>query len=88
MCRIRPKGRSRDYPAMPASWTELSDDVQLTLARESMRRAAETIAGQAEALAEEFEEGGLEDRGGSEALRLFAALVREVSGSDPTVGRA
>jgi hypothetical protein len=65
---------------MPARWTDLNEDTQLTLARESMRRGVEAIAGQAEALAEEMDAGSLDDRGGPDALRLFAALVRVVSG--------
>ncbi len=61
---------------MSPDWDGLPDDLQLVLAREAMRRAAETIAGQAEALAGEIEIGGLADRGGPEALRLLAAVVR------------
>ena len=61
-------------------WPELSDDQQLILAREAMRRAAETLAGHAELLAAEMEEGGLLDQGGPEALRLFAAVVRATNG--------
>ena len=61
---------------MSPDWDGLPDDLQLVLAREAMRRAAETIAGQAEALAGEIEVGGLADRGGPEALRLLAAVVR------------
>lgn len=61
---------------MSPTWEALPDDLQLTLAREALRRAAETIAGQAEALAGEIEIGGLADRGGAEALRLLAAVVR------------
>ena len=61
---------------MYADWDRLPEDLQLTLAREAMQRAVETIAGQAEALAGEMEIGGLADRGGPEALRLLAAVVR------------
>jgi len=61
---------------MSPDWDGLPDDLQLVLAREAMRRAAETIACQAEALAGEIEVGGLADRGGPEALRLLAAVVR------------
>ena len=60
----------------PAEWQTMSDDLQLTLSREAMRRAAETLAGQAELLATEMEVGTLLDRGGPDALRLFAAVVR------------
>ncbi len=66
---------------MVADWNILSDDVQLALSREALRRAVETIAGQAEVLAEEMEVGTLTDRGGVDALRLLAAVVR-VTGQD------
>jgi hypothetical protein len=68
--------------AMPPAWDGLPEELQLRLATEAMRRAAETIAGQAEALAGEIEEGTLADRGGPEALRLLAAVVR-LSARDP-----
>lgn len=61
---------------MHREWHSLSDDAQLALSRQAMRRAAETIAEQAELLAREIEYGTLDDRGGPEALRLFAAVVR------------
>ena len=57
-------------------WNMLTDDVQLFLSREALRRAAETIAGQAEVLAHEMEAGCLSDRGGPDALRLLASVVR------------
>ena len=41
-----------------------------------MQRACEVLAGRAEALAEEFARGDIPDRGGAEALRLLASLVR------------
>ena len=74
---------------MLEDWHSLSDDLQLVLSREALRRAAEIIAGQAEALAGEMEEGGLRDRGGPDALRLLAGVVR-INGSDAfgPVGRA
>jgi hypothetical protein len=59
-----------------AGWTNLTDDQQLALAREALRRAADTLAEHAEVLAEEMEGGALNDQGGPEALRLFAAVVR------------
>jgi hypothetical protein len=61
------------------SWDSLSEPLQLTLGRGALRRAAETIALQAEALAGEMEVGGLDDRGGPDALRLLAAVVRVTS---------
>jgi hypothetical protein len=60
----------------PADWKMLPDEVQLVLSREAMRRAADTLAEHAEMLAAEMEDGALRDRGGPDALRLFAALVR------------
>lgn len=61
---------------MVADWNILSDDLQLVLSREALRRAVETVAGQAEVLADEMEVGTLTDRGGVDALRLLAAVVR------------
>ncbi len=63
-------------------WSELSNDLQLTVAREAMRRAVHAIALQAEILSEEMESGHLQDRGGSEALRLFAAVIRATGDDD------
>jgi len=60
----------------PADWNLLPEAMQLALTREALRRAAETLAEHAELLAIEMEEGALTDRGGPEALRLFAAVVR------------
>ncbi len=65
---------------MVADWNLLSDDLQLTLSREALVKAAETIAGQAELLAREIEVGALADQGGPDALRLLARFVR-LSGS-------
>jgi hypothetical protein len=61
---------------MVSDWSLLSEPLQLALSREALRRAAETIAGQAEILAEEMECGSLVDQGGPDALRLLAAVVR------------
>ena len=60
----------------PASWNTLPEELQLVLSREALRRAAETLAEHAELLAEEMDRGTLADRGGPDALRLFAAVVR------------
>jgi hypothetical protein len=60
----------------PADWNGLTEDLQLVLSREALRRAAETLAEHAEILAKEMEAGALLDRGGPDALRLFAAVVR------------
>ena len=56
--------------------TSRSDDHPLALAREALRRAAETLADHAEVLAAEMDQGTLADRGGPDALRLFAAVIR------------
>jgi hypothetical protein len=66
---------------MSANWNQLPDDMQICLAREALSRAVAMIAMQAEALADEIERGSLADRGGPDALRLFAAVVR-VDGAD------
>jgi hypothetical protein len=74
---------------MPPAWNALPDDLQLTLSREALRRAAETLAGHAELLAAEMEDGCLIDQGGPEALRLFAAVVRATNNEAfGTVGHA
>jgi Mor family transcriptional regulator len=57
-------------------WNALAEEVQLALSREALRRAADTLAEHAELLAVEMEHGTLNDRGGPDALRLFAAVVR------------
>lgn len=58
------------------SWNTLPEELQLVLSREALRRAAATLAEHALLLAEEMERGTLADRGGPDALRLFAAVVR------------
>lgn len=60
----------------PPDWPALPDELQLALAREALRRAADTLAEHAELLALEMETGALRDHGGPDALRLFAAVVR------------
>ncbi len=66
---------------MLPDWNMLPDHVQIALAQSALRRVAETIADQAETLAEEMENGVLLDRGGPDALRLLAAVIR-VNGDD------
>jgi hypothetical protein len=72
---------------MLPDWNVLSDETQLALSRAALCRAAATIAGQAEILAGEMESGFVADRGGPDALRLLAAVVR-VSGRDSAVPAA
>ncbi len=67
---------------MPADWHTLSNEAQLTLARAALHRAAQTIAGQAEVLADEIDNGVLTDPGGADALRMLAAVVRSTE-DDP-----
>ena len=76
-----PEGRDLGWAYMNAAWALLSDNVQLALARETLRRAGAAIAGQVEALAGEIEAGTLADRGGADALRLFAA--RAINDEEP-----
>ena len=66
---------------MFADWNQLSEALQIALSREALHRASATIATQAEVLAGEMECGGLADRGGADALRLFAAVLR-IEGRD------
>ena len=74
---------------MFSAWTDIPDEMQVALAMEAMRRAALVIAGQAEALSSEIETGAIADRGGPEALRLLATVIRTVGQDDfPTVGMA
>ncbi|KAA2213644.1 hypothetical protein [Teichococcus oryzae] len=60
----------------PRLWADFSEPQQLVLSQEALRRAAETLASHAEILAREMEDGALLDRGGPDALRLFASVVR------------
>ena len=66
---------------MVADWNTLPESLQLYLAQQAFSQAVDTIAGQAEVLAQEFDEGTLSDRGGAEALRLMAAIVRAIGPS-------
>ncbi len=61
---------------MLSDWNCLSDETQLLLSREALRRAMISIADQAETLAVQIEHGLLDDRGGPDALRLLAAITR------------
>ncbi|MCQ4162704.1 hypothetical protein NON00_22625 [Roseomonas sp. GC11] len=63
----------------PVSWHDFSDQQQLALSQEALRRAAETLASHAELLAREMEGGALIDQGGPDALRLFAHVIRATS---------
>jgi hypothetical protein len=78
----RPAAMSRDTGE--AHWDRLPESAQLALSGKALRQAAETIADQAEALAREMADGAIADRGGPDALRLLAAIVR-VTGRDAFV---
>jgi hypothetical protein len=62
---------------MPSAWDHLSEECQMQVAEAAMQRANEILARQADAMAEEIAQGDLPDRGGAEALRLFASLIRK-----------
>ena len=75
-------------PPLP-HWHTMPDDLQLLLARAALERAATALAEHAELLAREMEAGALPDRGGPDALRLFANVVRATSlDRQATVGHA
>ncbi len=63
-------------PEQFADWDALAEPLQTMLAGAALRRAAVTIAFQAETLAREMEAGRLEDCGGPDALRLLSTIVR------------
>jgi len=62
-----------------AEWHGMSEELQTALAQQAMHRAAMIVAEQAEMFARQFSAGTLQDRGAEDALRLFAALLRETS---------
>lgn len=66
-------------PPRPRLWTDFSEHQQIALSQEALRQAAETLASHAEILAREIENGALLDRGGPDALRLFASVVRSTN---------
>jgi hypothetical protein len=62
-----------------SEWHGISEELQLALATQAMRRAAAIIADQADLFAVQFANATLQDRGAVEALKLFATLLRETS---------
>jgi len=62
-----------------SEWPGLSEEAQTALAQAAMARAALIIAEQAELFAAQFTAGRLEDHGASDALKLFASLLRETT---------
>jgi hypothetical protein len=73
--RANPGGGRR----VNSEWHAMSDALQTALAAQAMHRAALIIAEQAEMFARQFGAGVLQDRGAEDALKLFAALLRETS---------
>lgn len=70
-------------------WPSLSDEAQSALAQDAITRACLIIAEQAELFAAQFAAGRLQDRGGADALRLFAHLLRETNAATlPPAGSA
>jgi hypothetical protein len=67
-------------------WQILSDEAQMALSRQAMRRAALIIADQAELFGQQFTNRVLVDRGAADALGLFASLLRETAGEDLAEG--
>jgi len=70
---------SRAKSRANAEWHAMSEDLQTALAQQAMHQAAMIVAEQAEMFARQFRSGTLQDRGAEDALRLFAALLRETS---------
>lgn len=64
-------------------WDSLPEPLQLQLTQAALREASKNLAAYADALASEIEAGFMADRGGYEALRLFANLVRAVHAAEP-----
>jgi hypothetical protein len=69
----------RDKAESLGEWQRMPEALQTALAQQAMRRAALIIAEQAELFAVQFLSGTLQDRGASDALMLFAALLRETT---------
>jgi hypothetical protein len=69
-------------------WNTLFDEMQVVIAHEALCRAALMLAHQSELLAEEIEAGHVPDRGGPEALRLNAAIVRAEVAAKEYAGHA
>lgn len=70
----------RPNPPPTLDWQQLPDGLQTALAQQALHRAALIVADQAELFAVQFVAGTLQDRGASDALLLFAALLRETAG--------
>lgn len=73
---VNPRKPARPRNADPKDWLSLSEETQLRIATAALRRATARLVAQAEGMAEMYDEGGLSDRGGADALRLLARLLR------------
>lgn len=73
---------------MLQDWCLLSDEQQIALSRQALGQAMRSVVVQAECLAYAIETGDLDDRGGPEALRLFAQLVRQAGRAEEAGGHA
>ena len=62
--------------AVNITWESLDERDQLALARQALDRAIGIVADRAETFANELESGTIADRGGIDALRMFASLTR------------
>ena len=60
---------------MVSDWNTISPELQLSLSREALSRARHVVGAQAALLAEQMDEGRLPNLGGSDALRLLAAML-------------
>ena len=69
-------------------WTCLPTPVRLWVAESAMARAAKLLAKEAESLAAEIDDDLISDRGGAEALRYFARIIRAAASADQVVGNA
>ncbi len=74
---------------MGAAWSRLPEVEQLALANAALLRALDVLVADAELLATEIDRGALTDRGGAEALRLLACIIRTAGrGGLAAVGHA
>lgn len=64
---------------MVSDWNTISPELQLSLSREALSRARHVVGAQAALLAEQMDEGRLPNLGGSDALRLLAAMLGDES---------
>jgi hypothetical protein len=68
-----------DTISTSAEWMRLTEVQQIELARAALQVCIRSLAEQAEILAREMDAGCLLDRGGPDALRLLAKVMRASS---------